>query len=319
MSTNNFLKDIDGNKTLNEITIPGSHDAGVYEDDAKAVGLGWKTLAVCQTGDLRDQCDKGSRFFDLRINSKGLASHTTAGSGAVGGELGKMMRDVGSFLVNNPSEFVILRFSKCADHKNLVGTLTERFAHILYKGSGNIARTKLSAVRGKAIAVFSTGEDFKKYIDPKRGILPFKKHSGSSEDAEGLVTCGAHTGVVNIEKVMKKQLEMVHAHDTHTDDGHLSVLYWTQTGSSNIKGSTTGNAGTHTKTATLMQTLKQEVADAKNNGMGAFGSVVVAEKLKRMRMAVAHPKMPNVVMYDFVNAATSGQIIELNNPAFRLY
>ena len=76
---------------------------------------------VCQSGTIYQQCEAGSRFFDIRFKvhaGKVKTYHTFAKQGAVGGNLDTVLTHVDEFLRANPTEFIILRLSHtmgCAD------------------------------------------------------------------------------------------------------------------------------------------------------------------------------------------------------------
>ena len=81
---------IPDDRKLMEITMPGSHDAGVYKEASTKVGLGnvlSSGMTACQDRSVLEQCESGSRFFDIRLKASSTsirAHHTTAGHGAVG-------------------------------------------------------------------------------------------------------------------------------------------------------------------------------------------------------------------------------------------
>ena len=63
---------LDDNKALNQITMPGSHDATIYEDVISYAGIGGpKSWSITQNLNIYDQCMAGSRFFDVRLAKDG--------------------------------------------------------------------------------------------------------------------------------------------------------------------------------------------------------------------------------------------------------
>ena len=104
---------------LREIAMPGSHDAGVYREASKKAGFlpiprSWTT---CQSTSVLEQCEAGSRFFDVRLKVSGTsirAHHTKKGQGAVGESWDSTLESVSAFLEAHPSECVILRLTKPA-------------------------------------------------------------------------------------------------------------------------------------------------------------------------------------------------------------
>ena len=63
----NWMSDLDDNTKLNDIIMPGSHDAGMYKVTARK-GLCTKNhQAITQVGDIEMQLEDGTRFFDFRV------------------------------------------------------------------------------------------------------------------------------------------------------------------------------------------------------------------------------------------------------------
>ena len=58
----NWMANVDGNTTINMLTIPGTHDSGAYTN--KYAGIG-----KCQDYDIIAQLENGIRFLDIRISN----------------------------------------------------------------------------------------------------------------------------------------------------------------------------------------------------------------------------------------------------------
>ncbi len=329
--TSNFLGSISDEKLLNQITVPGSHDAGVYEGETSGL---LKGFAIAQDRDIGKQCRGGSRFFDVRIKD-GRADH----GGYKSASLEKILGDVVSFLKseNGRSEFVILRFSKSNRQNEIIDMVKGIGTQYLFDFETNIATTRLGAVRGQIIAAFAADaivkkrhfradkvkEQFGTYIDPENGIHSFKKRKGAiGAGDKGLFTCGVYSKSPSIEDVWTGQLERAEEHHNHDDDRHLSVLYWTltqrkgyQSQARNIGKLTKGSVGTHQKSDDLMAALKQQAKlnmDNNRHELVLNPEEVHEAKGVRRGAGMPRPKLPNVIMYDFVNPATSVKIIRLN-------
>lgn len=305
---------------LCEITMPGSHDAGVYAGDATSKGLSGTSNTVCQSDRLIDQCKNGSRFFDLRVmNHSGelVAHHTTkvlgTRHGAFGGALEKMLDDLTVFVMSNPSEFVIARFSKCGGHASIVEAVKRCCGDVLLKEANVlISHCRVRQLRGKIIAVFA--DDFSAQINQLDGIHPFQKYNGGGIQP-GLTTCGSYADQLDIVKVYKDQITKVHEHDNHNRRDHLHVMYWTQTsGTRDIRKFTTATSSTSTAADQIPTRSGGGGAHAFAEHMTTF----VKDKMERRGKGVARPSLPNVVMYDFVNPQTSALIIALNSPQLEL-
>ena len=104
-----------GDKTLKEISLPGSHDAGMYKTSICHMGKDCDTRT--QTYTIGQQLSAGSRYFDLRPMTYGafFVGHYSSGSGLAFGclsvSLDNILADVASFASSHPQELVILKFS----------------------------------------------------------------------------------------------------------------------------------------------------------------------------------------------------------------
>ena len=112
MWVNRFLI---GNRTLKQVVLPGSHDAGMY-DTPKCHGMATPATTKTQTHTIYDQLCCGSRYFDLRPIWYGGSRFRTGhfdspGVGCFGGDVDDVLRDVRRFFDNGAKELVILVFS----------------------------------------------------------------------------------------------------------------------------------------------------------------------------------------------------------------
>jgi hypothetical protein len=283
----NFIPD--GTQFRN-LTLPGSHDAGIFL-------RGNSARVKCQDRDLMQQCYAGSRFFDLRAYKKGFrGGHMRFGhffepigpmrgraiAGSFGGSIDVELGNIRLFLEAEPSETVILRFSHIAHSAPVVAAAQAQLGNRLYRGNiANLATTQLGAVgdpnslRGKAVACFDTKEF---NTNSLMGIVPFQKYKDDGVGRNGLVTCGEYANKSDMNKVVNNQLDHFLAHQAHSrHDDHLLVVYWQQTGG-NIEANTRG--GVHTVLAGF--------CDAMASG-GA---------------------RPNVVLHDFVSPTTCKTIVD---------
>ncbi len=312
---------------LKDITMPGSHDAGVYRAAISKVGITGglipKSMTACQDRSILEQCEAGSRFFDIRLKASGTsirAHHTTKGQGAVGESWDSTLESVSAFLDAQPSEFVILRLTKPAGgaKDEIIQRLVKSSLrdHRLYKSANfpNFADVPIQSLRGKAICVFDPHEF--SYLHATLGMHPFFRYEDGS--AFGLITCGKYSNNKKLKKVIDGQVAKIDQHASHIGS-HLFVLYWTQTG---------GNVEAHTKESALDKVRqKGRISGGTHHNMDylkgliCFGTDI---KTGEARLAVTDPAgrrnvMPNVIMYDFINAATSRAIVSLNEPGLRAH
>ncbi len=173
--------------TLNNMVMPGSHDAGMYETHDYPLG-GGGSWAKTQNLSILGQLQAGSRYFDLRICINGghlQTYHGDSGYGAYGAKLGSIIGDVKTFMQSPEasSEVIILKFSH--SYKNSVertvqvvktlGTLL--YTHATKDANGNslpkinLATMQLDALKGKVVAVFE--DEYSDYWSPDDGIFPY--------------------------------------------------------------------------------------------------------------------------------------------------
>lgn len=147
-SNNNWMAEIDGEKFINEFSIPGSHDScALYEP--------LRELAQCQSHTITDQLNMGVRYLDIRANVvKGdlAISHGPIFQGIT---FDKVISQCCDFLGKNPSETIIISLKHelvSRDKKNEFNSifLKKLEAHKEIWFIEN-RLPKLSEVRGKLI------------------------------------------------------------------------------------------------------------------------------------------------------------------------
>ena len=106
----NWMKYIDGAKTLAQFNIPGTHDAG-----SKDCSLG-----KCQGQTIQWQLEHGVRFLDIRLKQTGGDLEVYHGSFSADLKFGDVMKTVKTFLANNPSECVIMSIKNESDKDEVV-------------------------------------------------------------------------------------------------------------------------------------------------------------------------------------------------------
>ena len=97
-----WQKTIKDDTKLNQIVMPGSHDAGCNN---------MMPLARTQGHDIYDQLIGGARYFDLRVTKKGddlVIFHSII----KGMKFQKVLDDFNRFFEENPTEFVVMDFQK---------------------------------------------------------------------------------------------------------------------------------------------------------------------------------------------------------------
>ncbi|WP_416738280.1 hypothetical protein ACM0L0_01855 [Mycoplasma sp. 005V] len=102
---NQWMKDVNDNKTLFQMSLPGTHDSGAWEGYGAAWTFGWRygrTQAMSYT----QQLNAGIRAFDLRSDSQINIRH---GATYLYSTLTDALNSMADFLEKNPSEFIFLR------------------------------------------------------------------------------------------------------------------------------------------------------------------------------------------------------------------
>jgi len=339
MPAHNWMSSINDDRLLSEITMPGSHDAGSHGDVAEKRGIAPERFAICQDASIYEQCMRGSRFFDVRVDAKegepgGQTYHGGKKIGTLGQSLENILDDVRQFLSVYGREFVILRFSKTKG--NLVEVLN-RVQTKLGPGSGridllfrmntNIASQPISALRLKAICVF---EETHPAINAANGLHRFSRYDAPPLPS-GLVACGKYSNSSRLREVVNGQVTKIDEHADHAPNNHLFVLYWTQT--FNVwrpykQGFTMDIRKASFKPPNFQkEQQKRRITGGAHHNMDYLKGLVTAgtdarsgQQKTRVVVTTAADRrriMPNVIMYDFVNTQMSNEVISLNNPALR--
>jgi hypothetical protein len=151
-----------GAKSLSEVVIPGSHDAGMYESTDPTGN------SVTQNGTIYAQLLSGSRYFDLRIRywdwwfvDGFVVYHNWAA--AEGPSLTTVAKDVARFMASTGAdETVVLKFGggwpnfDSDTYARFVSELLGRIGAYVYKGlpaNTRLAQVPLNQLGGKVIVV----------------------------------------------------------------------------------------------------------------------------------------------------------------------
>jgi hypothetical protein len=182
------------NKQLNQVVIPGSHDAGVFRSNLGDLPHNVQTQEL----DIANQAHAGVRWFDLRIATRkktqaergqspgqyeqrayhldGLLvrdnkaahrggpvkSHQNVGLlGGWGDTLERMLGQAKAFVEGHPQEFLILKISKSYNLPDVIKTCVDVLGKTHYKPAGNSTNLNTQTVGslgGKVITLFSEGD-----------------------------------------------------------------------------------------------------------------------------------------------------------------
>ena len=106
-----WMGGVEDEMLINELSIPGSHDTGAIHSIADVAG-------ICQTLSVYDQLTVGIRFLDIRlqlVNNELKVVHSFVDQAL---NFDTVLGDITDFIINNPSEFLIVSIKEDADAKN---------------------------------------------------------------------------------------------------------------------------------------------------------------------------------------------------------
>lgn len=107
-----------GDWPLKHVSIPGTHDSGMYKASLTLAGASDGTV-ITQTKDIRGQLKRGARYFDIRpaqVHGTWYSAHLSAGPknsllGAFGPTIAEVAAQVRAFTREHPGELVIINLS----------------------------------------------------------------------------------------------------------------------------------------------------------------------------------------------------------------
>lgn len=298
IDTKTWMGKLPANTKLNNVIMPGSHDAGMSKLVNCSVFANDSNTQTQQL-DIQGQLEAGSRYFDIRVDydkKKLTTYHRTdvigIGFGCSGQLLEDVMRQTVNFLRENKTETAILKFSHIRGNAKEKADVKERikkmlqsaeFAGYMFKGSdNNLANLNLTESAGKFVAVM----DYDEGIDPAMGFFRF--HDGFNDKGicayHGLnvTVCDLYSDTNSYEKMSADQITKWNNYAGFGKD-YLFLLSWTLT---------TGSSGSIRDLARVANDHLPEVLNSQIN---------INKKGK-----------PNIVYIDFVNVATAREIINYN-------
>ena len=107
----NWLKNVDDNAKITEVSLPGTHDSGATHSIADVAGK-------CQDISIKTQLEIGVRFFDLRlqlVNDEFKIVHSFVDQNL---KFSIVLKDLYSFIKENSSEYLIISIKEEASPVN---------------------------------------------------------------------------------------------------------------------------------------------------------------------------------------------------------
>jgi len=292
VDTANWMKGLSDGLRLDQIMMPGSHDAGMSELSHCAPPFGADGYTQTQSGSIGSQLTYGSRYFDIRVDydyDELVTYHRTDGWGCNGQNLISVLDQAQSFLNSHPSETAIFKFSHIRDYeghdpavtKQKIDTLLNNYSAVIYDGSSadvNLATLPLGNLRGKMILVF----DYNDYINPTTGRFRYMDSDTVAANAN-ISVFDQYSDTSDYGTMRADQIQKWQAHGG-MGTGHLFLLSWTLT-------------------ASATSPSVKSMADYANAQLPSvlYGQIVAAGFSK-----------PNIVYIDYVSSTVAQSIILYN-------
>lgn len=141
MALNNWMDDLDDNRTLNSIVMPASHDSGMATKETKTFKTSptSKANACTQELNIGEQLAAGVRWIDVRLKDKSPDIDRCFHGGALGEKADQVAKAIIQFLNANRSEVVIVLLTKSGDatYDRFLGLLNRY--HAYYSQGGDPA------------------------------------------------------------------------------------------------------------------------------------------------------------------------------------
>lgn len=306
LSFHKWMNDLDDKTKINQIVIPGSHDAGMSETDHCDIGAGFnKGIVLTQSLNIKDQLLAGARYFDIRVDydhNELVTYHRSGNSGCNGQKLSTIFDQSISFIKENQSETFFLKFSHIRKNRGKEVEIKERIEQFLsnisyrpylFKHSDyqiNLATLGLGECRGKIILLF----DYPEFISSKES--KFRYHDWTNVNSTEIELNGkqfanitvydSYSNTVSLDKMKEDQLRKLNEFGG-LGKPYLFLLSWTLT----------PDIGTFFG-GTIEELASKANAELEN---------VISSFLKQPAQV-----FPNIVYVDYVNTRTSEFILSCN-------
>lgn len=148
----NWMSRVDDDALLNDVVMPGSHDAGTYT-------MSW--LGKTQHLTMEQQLNSGVRYFDIRVNHED-GEYVIFHSILNGTEFDPILDAIRVFLTKETTETLLLDFQhfKNDAQKYVYGQICEKLAGLTVSNDTElselefVSQLKMKDVRGKCIVFF---------------------------------------------------------------------------------------------------------------------------------------------------------------------
>ena len=240
IDTANWMKYVDDTVRLDNLVMPGSHDAGMSELHHCAPPDGIQRYTKTQSGSIGQQLATGSRYFDIRVDydhGELVTYHREEigiGWGCNGQSLHAVFEQARAFFTAHPTETAIFKFSHTRDahghdpdkiRKKINGFLNDYNA-VLYTfdtSTINLAKVHLGDVRGKMVLVFN----FSDYVDTATGRFRYRD-GGTVESDANITVFDDYSQTADFNKMAVDQITKLREHGGLGND-RFFLLSWTLT------------------------------------------------------------------------------------------
>lgn len=263
MPLDTWMSEIDDDRTLSSLRIPGSHDAGIYEEwTGNRPKPSPDAAIITQSHSIYDQLQSGYRMFDIRVYSNSRQLHVghfaellgkgKADFGGYGPPFTTILADIRRFLTGDGHnrECVILKIShiKSGNRDGVISAINETLGgdqSVLYKPGrptrhATVGLTPLGELRGKCIVTYEKGFEGKdtvgtyapvSFLNPKGAdaisvLAPDKRYAR-------LILRGEYSNKRTITNIHARQRDRLIEWERVKRDGNrrgeMMQLYWTAT------------------------------------------------------------------------------------------
>jgi len=193
-NVNDWMSNLSDTISLDQIMMPGSHDAGMSELSHCNPALFSGPYTQTQSLTVGNQLSNGSRYFDIRVDydySNLVTYHRSDAHGCNGQSLKDVFDEAVSFLRNNNQEIAIFKISHIRDYgsnhkpsetKEKINNFLNEYTPFIYTNKNkdaNLAKVALGELRGKLILVF----DYPEYINAETGRFRYMDGNVAKQDA----------------------------------------------------------------------------------------------------------------------------------------
>lgn len=339
-NTTNWMSKLPDSKRLNEIIMPGSHDAGMSQCDypasiffltKKEERAAQENITVTQKYNIFFQLSSGARYFDIRLQWRNNDLRTYHRESVLGIDFGcngetftQIMLSTIYFLDQNPTETVILKLSfKREDALALNQTkfFLETFVavhkdrtYVTTTPQENLAKVPLEDLRGKIVFII---DDAPSMIDSTQGRHFYRDAAVYEEPVPSIKICynalyiphynGATLSVFDVYSNSEDTARVI---DDQTNylyktaglrQPYLFLYSWTRTPSITIT-----NAFEKVPKAANNEFSIEKLANEWPFGVNLY--------LPNMLHALYKDgfNMPNIVYYDYIDVYYNSHIIQYN-------